>query len=411
MAHPDSSIIIVTRFFHSSSPYRRLIGHILAPVTLSLWANFAQANVDPAVKDDVLAATVYVLKGNFVAARQLAESLQDQYPDDGYGYTLILNALITKLSWDETADHIDADLLANADKALSICRARIKRDRTDTMAWSDCGVAYFALSYLNGVRGKYIAAGSNGQKAMDHFEQALALNPDFVDAKMYLGVAYYYAENLPPFIQAISGLLWFIPSADDTKSLPYLEDVMANGNIYPDVATFIYADLLTHHEDAGYRKEAVTLLDQLVTRYPTNLRLHLAHMTHSLLNDDTDAGLAAMQRFESADADWTNDDRALMQIWHARAHLATGNGDAAVAAFLAFERLRGKLPFWSDTWVALTSAQINDLRGERDAALRQYQQAIKLNKRYPNPTIRRIAEAGLQKPFTLSPPTNTVSRL
>ncbi len=372
---------------------------VLLVSLLIVAVNHSSANVHPAVKDDVQAATVYVLQGNFVDGRALAEEIQRQHPDQGYGHTLILNALITKLSWDESANYIDDDLREQADKALAICRARIKRNKHDAMAWSDCGVAYFALSYINGVRGKYIAAGSNGQKAMDHFEQALAIAPDLIDAKMYLGVAYYYAENLPPFIQAISSLLWFIPSADDTKSLPYLEDVIQNGNIYRDVAKFIYADLLTQHDNIANRLKSIELLDELVVDYPTNLRLHLAHITHSVLNNDAEGGVRSMQRFNATAKNWSADDRALMQVWSTRAYLEMGDADAALDEFAKFESLEGNLPFWSATWVALTTAQLLDLRGERAAAIEHYHQAIQLNSRYPSATIARIAEKGQQTPY------------
>ena len=94
---------------------------------------------------------------------------------------------------------------------------------------------------------------------------------------MQLGMAYFYAENLPSFIKAIASLLWFVPKGDSDKSLPYLREVTENGENFSDVAKFVYADIATQ-TDAIPLEEAERILLGMIERYPQNSRLHLARI-------------------------------------------------------------------------------------------------------------------------------------
>lgn len=375
---------------------RGLVPGVLIALALSWQTSASQRH------DDFEPGLVYVLEGNYTAAREVADRLIETEGARGDGYTLMIDALGTELSFDERQDHIDKPLRENIKKALAHCRERLRRDETDALAHADCGIAHINLSYLSALRGRYIAAGNNGQKGIDQLEAALADDPDFTDVKMHLGLAYYYAENLPPFIKAISPFLWFIPTGDATRALPYIREVIESGDDYDEVTKFIYADLLAQHDNIDDRREAVALLDELSASYPGNARLHLAHITHRLLAQDADGATRAMARFRSVDKAWSDSERALMEIWYTRALLEAGQAEAAIASFEKYESLvaaGAEIPFWNATWEMLARAQVLDLKAEREAALAAYRRALALNKRYPNAYIRAVVEAGLAEPY------------
>jgi hypothetical protein len=63
-----------------------------------------------------------------------------------------------------------------------------------------------------------------------------------------------------------SRFLWFIPTGNSEKSIPYLQDVIDEGDLYHDVARYIYSVLLL--EDPERKEQAEIQLERLVAMYP-----------------------------------------------------------------------------------------------------------------------------------------------
>ena len=166
-----------------------------------MWSTTATLNAE---------GTYLQLKGNFAGADRVSRQLKQTFPELSIGYTFNLNTLVTKLSWDERQTRFDKEILDDAEKALSICNGRIESNPQDYRAYHHCGQAHFALTYLHALRGRYYRAGTNGSKTIANLEQAIKINPTLTDAKMHLGIAYFYADNLPAFVKAFSRFLWFI---------------------------------------------------------------------------------------------------------------------------------------------------------------------------------------------------------
>ena len=171
--------------------------------------------------------TLLRLKADYEGVHRISDQLKALFPEHSIGYTINLNTLVTRLSWDSQQQHYDQIILDDAEKTLSLCRAQIKAKPKDYDGYYYCGQAHFALTYLHALRGNYYRAGKNGSDTIETLEQTLALNPDLIDAKMHLGVAYYYADNLPPFIKAFSRFLWFVPTGNSERSLPYIKEAFA----------------------------------------------------------------------------------------------------------------------------------------------------------------------------------------
>ena len=69
-----------------------------------------------------------------------------------------------------------------------------------------CGQANLSLSVYHGLRGNYIRAGQ--WKSINQLlEKALRVDPQLIDSKLYLGLAYFVVDNLPPFIKIFSRFL------------------------------------------------------------------------------------------------------------------------------------------------------------------------------------------------------------
>jgi len=344
--------------------------------------------------------TQYRLKGDFDASYGVFEEIRDTAPQDPTYAVFRLNTLSTHLSWEESQTQYDEELLELSKTVLNWCE-----NSSDVRANLYCGHTHFTLAFFNGLRGNYIRAGRHGSNAIDYFESALTAQPDLLESKMYLGVSYYYADNLPSFVKVISRLLWFIPTGNSEKSLPYLQGVIESDSQLADVALYIYATLLVDGVGAE-QQEAIRSLQLLINRYPENTRFKLRLISVFVLESEFDLALA-MTNAALAQQDISNLDRSLLDLWRTQSLLGLGLLDEATQAFKQVD-LEGldaaePVPGWSMAWQFLTQAQLHDLNQQRKEAIENYRRVIDLSKKtFISPALYETAEAGLQQPFQLS---------
>lgn len=341
------------------------------------------------------------LQGDFESASKIEARLIAE-ADDPIGQIFALNTLITQLSWDENLHEDSEVMLLHARHVLNWCEDILDRDETHVKANYYCGQARFALSYYYGLKGQYFQAGKNGTRAMNYLEAALASDPDLIDARMHLGVAYFIADNLPPFIKMFSRLLWFVPTGNSQKSLPYLLDVVENGDEYPDVARYIYSTLLLVNEET--RPEAKLQLATLVQRYPANARFQLRLISLLLMDDEFEESLTAIEQFLATG--YMGPERTMANIWKVRALLGLHRQEQAMTLFEQidpeFRTSKEALPDWSLAWHMLTDGQLHDLANRRNAAVEAYKAILGLAKStYVSEKILDAATAGLTSPYQL----------
>lgn len=346
--------------------------------------------------------TLLRLQGDFAAAAEIERRLIAE-ADTPIGQIFALNSIITHLTWDETLTQYDAVLEQHAETVFAWCQPLLKTQPDHVMANYYCGQTNFALSYFHALRGRYFQAGQHGTRSIDLLEAALAADPDFIDAKMHLGVGYYVADNLPPFIKMFSRVLWFIPTGNSAKSLPYLRDVVENGDEYRDVARYIYATLLMD-EDEG-RLEAKNHLYTLIDGYPANYRFQLRLISLHLMDHEFEQSLAVINRYLQTEPE--EPEKSLAGIWKVRALLGLARLDEAIDLFRVvnpvFNEGQHDLPGWSAAWHLLTSGQIADVRLQREKARTIYKEILDLDRKtYINPKIADAAKAGLASPYQLN---------
>ncbi|MDG1231346.1 MAG: hypothetical protein P8P91_03695 [Pseudomonadales bacterium] len=343
------------------------------------------------------------LSGDFVSAKIIENELIDRYAQPA-GHVFALNSIITQLTWDETQTRYDEELIKHANKTLEWCEPRIDQEKIAATANYYCGQANFVLSFYNALRGNYYRAGRRGTASINYLETALSKDPSLIDAKMHLGVAYHVADNLPPFIKMFSRVLWFIPTGNSEKSLPYLLEVIAHGDQYKDVARYIYSILLL--ETPALRPEASSQLQQLVSLYPANSRFQLRLISLLISMDDYEGTLRTISDYLDKGTKPAEPDLSLTKIWQVRAYLGLGETELAKSTFAEIDPVfhgdRDQLPGWSVAWYILTDGQLHDLASSRGQALSAYKEILSIAQNtYVNITILDAARAGLSKPYQL----------
>jgi|TARA_B110000240_G_C13483313_1_gene446278 tetratricopeptide (TPR) repeat protein len=336
------------------------------------------------------------LQGNYAGAQQVYEQLVTRYPEDAIGYVFNLNTMLTLLTWDRNQTRFDDQIRQDAASTFDICERTISNDVSNYLAYYYCGQAHMTMSYLSAIRGEYYQSGRHANLAIKQLERTLKLNENLVDAKMHLGIAYYHADNLPPFLKALSWFLWFIPTGNAHKSLPYLEATTKHGYFFKDVAKFLYADLLIMEGDL---QKASDLLEPLSRTYPGNSRVRLRYISLLLEQALYEETISVGQQFLSEQHQ--DIDKDLVRLWITRAHLARNAVDKARDTFKTINLKidqNDDLPPWGLHWLLLTRGQIADLDNRRNDAVQNYQLIID-DDHYVNPVILTMARKGIASPF------------
>ena len=363
-------------------------------------------------------AVLEQLRGNFAAAEASQARLLEEVPEP-VGHVLAFNTLIGHLTWNNSQEDMVKALAYHAGETKAWCKAEIKANPNSVLGHYYCGQASFAMALYNAIKRKYLAAGRQGSLCIKHLEKTLQLDPGMVDAKLYLGLAYFAADNLPPFIRFFSRVLWFVPTGNSEKSLPYLRDVMEDGYLYPDIARYIYSSLLLREDDDVENEdedddeiedelmlESLEHLEDLVHSYPANPRFQIRMIGTLLAMEEFQQTIDASEAFLSQSADKLTDlDLAISQVLMVRAWLGLDQLQEAEQLFeetkpLA-ERLMDDLPDWTIPWYLLTQAQLDDLAGRRDEALATYKEILGLGKSdYVSDEVKEAAQVGLDKPWS-----------
>lgn len=346
--------------------------------------------------------TLLRLRADYEGATRISDRLKQEYPERAVGYTMNLNTMVTRLSWDDKQTQFDETIRRDSTKVLSLCQAQIKAHPDNYEGYYHCGQAHFALSYLHALRGNYYRAGTNGSNAIDNLERTLKLKPDLIDAKMHLGFAYYYADNLPPIVKAFSRLLWFIPRGNSEKSIPYIKQVTEEGEFFKEVAKFLYSGLLIYGNDEDQR-QAEKILKELVTAYPENRRFQIRYISLLTELNEFAESMATAQEFIATEQQYHRDqmDITLVRLWITRAHMGLHDIEGAVGEFskIIETSVDEKFPSWGKSWFMLTRAQIQDLQNKRNQALTDYQRVVELFSDYASAEVLAAAREGLETPY------------
>ena len=342
----------------------------------------------------------FQLAGDYEAAKRVEQQLL-LVKGSPIGHVFALNSITTQMTWNEANTAYHDDLRYHATEILKWCKANLKGKGDQALTHFYCGQTNFALSYYFGLNGNFYKAGKHGVVGIDQMETALKLDPQLHDAKFHLGLAYYVADNLPPFIKAVSSLLWFIPTGNSEKSISYLKESIIKGERYKDVARYTLGSLFLENE-LTY-SEAEDHFRYLSDKFSKNPRFHLQLIFVLLIQEKFEESIFAAKGFLK-NADSNSAEYNLAKVSMIRAQLRNRELVEAQRNFSQIEPYfsseDSNLPGWSIAWFKLTSAQLNDILSHRRQAISEYKEIIEISKStYVFEEIKLAAKAGLKEPY------------
>ena len=343
------------------------------------------------------------------------ERYHQEHPGDPQATAYLLNAVIFQELY--RLDLLDTTFYAN-DGFLSgkhattedpQARARVMSLTDEVVREADWRLkqnprdvnALFARGWARSLECAYIAMVERGfragfglaTKAKDDEVRVLQIDPNYVDAKLVVGVYQYVVGALPwpfKFLIGFAGI-----SGSKSKGMELLRDAGEHGVITKVEARTVMALFLRRE---GKYKEAVKIVRGLEAEYPRNF---LFRLEEANLRKDDGEGMAAVDAYR----DLIADARKPGYFISSKMELAEfGVGDALRGqrhyeeAALAYERAAHTEKVGTELKIRslLAGGQCRDLAGQRQLAVEDYRAAIDAG---PNTSRADVARRYLRSPY------------
>jgi hypothetical protein len=240
--------------------------------------------------------------------------------------------------------------------------------------------AYFARGYLRGMHAafitlvdhSYVAAARQGYASRGDSEQALKIDPEYVDAKMAVGIQQFAVASLPRWVRILVGVMGV--GGNKERGLALLRECAAHGVVTKVESRTVLSLFLRH--DARY-PEALVVQHGLAVQYPHN---YLFRLEEANLTKDEGNGLGAIALYKAVLADAAKPgyfiDPRVQMAWFGLADTQRGqNGIADAAENYLKAAEQPNCSDWLRKRAQLNAGEMFDLLLQRARAVGLYQMA------------------------------------
>lgn len=372
----------------------------------------ATLNLDPAVRE----AYQHFYNLDYDGAIARFEKVEAAHPQDPIAVVYVLNATLFKEL--NRLDLLDTTLYAHegfltskhtvtedksmkhqidalADRAVQLASDHLKAQPNDVEALFARGYARsLKATYYGLVERAFVGGLHQALQARSDHERVLQIDPEYVDAKMVVGIHEYVVGTLPAPIKIMAGMLG--AGGSKTKGLALLEDAGRRGTITSVEARTTMSLFLRH--DARY-PQAIAVAGSLSQEYPRDFLFRLEEA--NLLKDAGEGEKAAAAY------------RSLLE--QAKNAATFQSAHLELAFFGLGETLRGQRDYPGAAQAYLQAAvqptvsadlkhrarlgagEMFDLSGERGRAVEQYQALLAEDGNAPQADMARKL---LKSPYT-----------
>lgn len=259
------------------------------------------------------------------------------------------------------------------DTAVNLADARIKADNNDKDA-------YFARGYAKGMHAafttladhSYAGAARQGLASRNDSEQVLKLDPNYIDAKMAVGIQEFAVASLPRLVRMLVGIAGI--GGNKEQGLALLRETAAHGTATKVESQTALSLFLRH--DRRY-PEAYAVARGLALQYPHDF---LFRLEEANLMKDAGHGPEAIAIYERVLADAAKPgyfvEPRLQLAYFGLAETQRGQNDIKGAATSYLKAAtQPNCSDWMRRRAQLNSGEMLDKLGQRDAAIAQYRLA------------------------------------
>ncbi len=296
----------------------------------------------------------------------------------------------------EVPPNVEEEFTAALQTAMELSQARIDQDPKDTRAVYALCISYGLRGNWNFlVRKAYFDALKDLTSSRKLGNQALELDPTFVDAKLIQGVHDYVVGSLPRYMRML-GFLGGV-RGDREGGLKRIEEVAASGRMNEVDAKMLLGMI--------YRREkrpeaAIPLVQQLIRKFPRNYIFHLELAQMWADAGDGVKALAAVDSMENLLKKGINSNGALVQekVDYARGNIQFWyrEYDKALVNLHRAADHPGRMDLHTEAMAWLRIGQLHDVNRRRDKALQAYQRIEQIA---PDSDVDKEAQKYRKRPF------------
>jgi len=257
------------------------------------------------------------------------------------------------------------------------------------------GMAWGTRAMVEGARAHYLSAYRSLRRALERFEQVKALDPSLADADYGLGLYAVSVAQVKGWRRPFVALL--LPDGDMAQGEAALARAAAEGVFTADLAAMALMHLRVGAERFA---AALPFAERLAARYPGNP--DFAFLLAFLYGETgRHAEAAAVEEriraaMESGHGNYGPETRPRYLQLLGKLAMDRGQYKAALEHFERAYAARTSRLTWVAAWAATRAGMVHDLLGEREAAIRRYEQALALEGDGPPQTTAR---RHLKEPF------------
>ena len=226
-----------------------------------------------------------IYSGDTASAIDYARRLQQEQPENPLGFLLEGESIWWRI-WCTSAEFkwgmsdarhrpklaADQHYFELAAKVSRLAGAQLNQQETPEMQFY-AGMGDAMAARLYGLRGENRNTAHAGVRAREHFLRARAVDPEFADADLGLGLYNYYVDTLSTIARVLRFFMG-LPGGSKQEGISQLQHVIADGVLTSDVARF-YLAINLHKYDQRY-EQALEAISPLVEKYPSNALFLLA---------------------------------------------------------------------------------------------------------------------------------------
>ena len=361
---------------------------------LAVWLGLLAGAVFPAAaqSDGLLADSAfehsarrglgYLYNMQFAEAEAVFDSLGGAHPD--HPAAAFMRALVP---WwqiladlaDESRDEAFYDAMG---EVVRLSDRRLRRNAYDTDALFFKGSALAFRARLRANRRDYLRAAFDAKGAIDYVLDVSRRDPRNPDYQFGRGIYDYYAATLRDDYPRFRTLLRFFARGDRRRGKDLLEETFLHGTYLQAEAAYQLA--LLHYLHEHDYDEALRYIQWLRFYYPRNAFFHTMEgrvLTNMGRMNEADAVFQAVLVYRREGGTGYNDGAAEQAYYYlARNAMRRSAYDQALGYLVQLQQLSQRRPQVTTFEVLgrLRQGMAHDARGEREIAVRRYEQVLEL---------------------------------
>jgi tetratricopeptide (TPR) repeat protein len=364
-----------------------LLGLLVAGVAVPAFAG-------PTPEEIIRAGTARLLDQNVSGAERAFSDLAEGPAAFTLPFFRGLITLARAEKAEDPAPALDA-FLEEAGPTFEAAEAERKARPEDAHLHLFLGMAWGTRAMVEGARGYYLPAYRSLRRALERFEQAQALDPALADADYGLGLYAVSIAQVRGWRRPLVSLL--LPDGDLARGEAGLHRAATDARFTADLAALA----LVHLRVAAERfAEALPFAERLAARYPGNPDFaFLLAFLYGETGRHPEAATIADKILAAMEAGHENYGPEMSPRYlQLLGKLAMDRGEyrAALAHFERAYAARTPRLAWVGAWAAARAGMVHDLLGEREAAVRRYQEALALEGDGP---AHAAARRHLEEPY------------